>query len=94
MAVCPAGCERKFEGAPIYGVACRNYNKNCRERDGKDAVSTGVLQLLGSVVGLYRFRLYDDCGIASLHVLTLRRDGARHVAGCQSQRYRQAGQQG
>ena len=94
MAVCPAGRDCKFEGAPIYGVACRNYNKNCRERDGKDAVSTGVLQLLGGVVGFDGLRLDDDCGIASLHILALRGDGSCHVAGCQSQRYRQAGQQG
>ncbi len=54
----------------------------------------GVLQLLGGVVGLYRFRLYDDGGVAALHVLTLRGDGSRYVARRQSQRYRQAGQQG
>ena len=50
--------------------------------------------LLGGVVGLYRFRLNDDGGVASLHVLTLRGDGSCHVAGCQSEGYRQAGQQG
>ena len=54
----------------------------------------GVLELLGGVVGLYRFRLYDDCGIASLHILALRGDGSCHVAGCQSEGYCQAGQQG
>ena len=53
-----------------------------------------MLQLLGGIVGLYRFRLNDDRGIASLHVPALRGDRSRHVAGCQSQRYRQAGQQG
>ena len=52
----------------------------------------GVLQLLGGVVGLYRFRLNDDGGITALHVLTLRGDRSRHVARRQSQRYRQAGQ--
>ncbi len=29
MAVCPAGRDCTFEEAPIYGVACRRYNKNC-----------------------------------------------------------------
>ena len=27
MAVCPAGRDCTFEEAPIYGVACRIYNK-------------------------------------------------------------------
>ena len=60
----------------------------------RNAVSTGVLQLLGGIIRLYRFRLYDDCGVAALHVLALRCDRACHVAGCQSEGYRQAGQQG
>ncbi len=50
--------------------------------------------LLRRIIRLYRFRLDDDCGIASLHILALRGDGSCHVAGCQSEGYRQAGQQG
>ena len=56
--------------------------------------STGELELLGGVVGLDGTGLDDDGGVAALHVLALRGDGSCHVAGCQSQRYRQAGQQG
>ena len=53
-----------------------------------------MLQLLRRIIRLYRFCLDDDGGVAALHVLALRGDGSRHVARRQSQRYRQAGQDG
>ena len=47
MAVCPAGRERKFEGAPIYGVACRSYNKNYTEnRQGMPSLRVALKEPL------------------------------------------------
>ena len=73
-------------GARVRGVSHSEHTELLRA--GREGL------LLRRIIRLYRFCLNDDRGITALHVLTLRGDRSCHVARRQTQRYRQAGQQG